>query len=312
MSCYHPIEAFRTPTGVVFQQLGRHDIIGRVDLPCGQCLGCRLKRSRDWSVRVMHEASLWDRNSFVTLTYSPENLPEQGFLRYRDYQLFMKRLRKYSGHQVRFFMCGEYGPLNLRPHYHACLFNIDFPDQVVAGKSGSGQVFYTSDTLAKLWGLGHVSVQPLTSANAAYTARYVVDKVTGQAANEHYRHVDEDGVIHQRPPEFSRCSLRPGIGARWFERYGRDVLARDSVVVDGSEFSPPKYYDKLFKRSTRQVDRDGFVISRDLHKEQRLDRVQFAREQRAREAFADNTDERLRVREQVHQARVRNLKRDQL
>lgn len=309
MTCYRPLKAYRTPTGAVFHQAGRFDIQGDLELPCGQCIGCRLRRAQDWASRVMHEASLFQRNCFVTLTYDDEHLPPLGHLRYRDFQLFMKRLRKVAGSNVRFFMCGEYGPLNLRPHYHACLFNVDFPDQKLAGKSGSGQPFYSSETLAKLWGLGRVSVQPLTTSTAAYTARYVVDKVNGPAAELHYAQVDEDGVLHSRPPEFSRCSLRPGIGARWFERHGRGVYARDSVVIDGQEQSPPKYYDKLLRRSTRTVDGDH-VVARHQPAIDRLERVEFSRHQRAREAHADNTDERLRVREQVHHARVRNLKRD--
>lgn len=289
MSCYHPLPAFRTPTGVVFQELSRHDIIGRVDLPCGQCLGCRLRRARDWSLRCVHEASSWSQNCFVTLTYGRDQLPPDGSLNYRDYQLFMKRLRKAVG-PVRFFMCGEYGPLNLRPHYHACLFNVDFSDKVVGGKSGAGAVYFRSPTLDELWSHGRTTVQPFNQSTAAYCARYIMDKVTGDAAELHYRTVDEDGVIHQRVPEFSRCSLRPGIGFRWFERWSGDVFPRDYVVHEGQEFQTPKYYDRLLKRS----DRSSLV----------LDRIEFARQVRALAAHADNTPERLAVREVVHKARV--------
>ena len=40
-------------------------------LPCGSCVSCRLAYSRSWAIRCMHEASLHDRNCFLTLTYSP-------------------------------------------------------------------------------------------------------------------------------------------------------------------------------------------------------------------------------------------------
>lgn len=297
MSCYHPLRAFRTPTGVVFNELSRHDILGRIDLPCGQCLGCRLKRARDWSLRITHESTLYEDNCFVTLTYGRDKLPPAGSLCYRDFQLFMKRLRKANpGRRIRFFMCGEYGPLNLRPHYHACLFNINFTDRVVSGESASGAVYFDSAILSDLWSHGRVSVQDLNRSAAAYCARYIVDKITGDAAKAYYSSVDSDGVINERVPEFCHCSLKPGIGADWFRKFGSDVYPHDFVVADGDKFPPPKYYDKLKKR----IDPSDVV----------LDRIEFARQSRAMAAHADNTDERLRVREIVHRARVANQKRE--
>ena len=112
MSCYHPLKGFRTPSGVVFSELGRHDILGDIEIPCGQCIGCRMRRASDWTIRVMHEASLHSENCFVTLTYGRDKLPPDGSLEHRDFQLFMKRLRFHAKRPVRFYMCGEYGPLN--------------------------------------------------------------------------------------------------------------------------------------------------------------------------------------------------------
>jgi len=235
----------------------------------------------------MHESTLYEDNCFVTLTYGRDKLPPDGSLCYRDFQLFMKRLRKANpSRRIRFFMCGEYGPLNLRPHYHACLFNINFSDRVPSGKSASGAVFFDSDILRTLWSHGHVSVQDLNRSAAAYTARYIVDKVTGDAAKAHYA---------GREPEFCHCSLKPGIGAEWFRKFATDIYPHDFIVSDGQKFSPPKYYDRLKKR----LDPSDVV----------LDRIEFARQQRALAAHADNTDERLRVREVVHRARVANQKR---
>jgi len=289
VSCYHPLRAFRTPTGVVFNELARHDILGRIDLPCGQCLGCRLKRARDWSLRIVHESSLYEDNCFVTLTYGRDKLPPDGSLCYRDYQLFMKRLRKANpGRRIRFFMCGEYGPLNLRPHYHACLFNINFVDRIPIGKSASGAVFFDSAILRDLWSHGHVSVQDLNRSAAAYCARYIVDKVTGDAAEAHYRSVDSDGVVSSRLPEFCHCSLKPGIGSDWFRKFGRDIYPHDFVIAEGRKERPPKYYDKLLKRSDRSA----------------IDDIKYSREVKSREFPEEATDARLRVREQVHTARL--------
>lgn len=242
----------------------------------------------------MHEASLYEDNVFITLTYAPGNLPANGSLEYRDFQLFMKRLRKhFTGREIRFYMCGEYGELNQRPHYHACLFNVTFDDQVPKGKSKSGQVFYDSALLEKLWGLGGVSVQPLVRETASYCARYIMKKVTGDDATIHYSTIDEDGEMRHKEPEFARMSLRPGIGARWLDRFVGDVFNFDSIVCDGQHRQVPRFYDKRFKRNGGDFDA-----------------IEFGRQQRAARAFADNTDERRQTREVVHQAKVRNLKRD--
>ena len=99
-------------------------------IPCGQCIGCRLARSADAMVRCIHESKMWPVNTFVTLTYSEEFLPEDNGLCFRDLQLFWKRLRRYyDGRKIRYFACGEYGTLGHRPHYHAIIFNCDFADK---------------------------------------------------------------------------------------------------------------------------------------------------------------------------------------
>lgn len=291
MTCYHPIKAYRTPDGVVFAELGRHDIVGRIDLPCGQCIGCRMRRASDWELRVMHEASLHADNCFVTLTYGRDLCPPDMGLQHRDYQLFMKRVRKRFAMRVRYYMCGEYGPVNLRPHYHACLFGVGFrEDRTPAGKSGSGSVFYHSAELEALWGYGRVSVQDLTRETAGYCARYIMKKALGEAANAAY--VREGGVLVK--PEYAAMSLKPGIGAGWFDRFHRDVLPRDYVVSAGVRRRVPRYYDVLGRRMDGQMMED----------------VAYERELSGRAAYLEQTEERLKVREVVHEARVRTLQRN--
>lgn len=301
MSCYHPISAFRTPTGVVFSALRRHDILGDIELPCGQCIGCRQRRARDWATRCAHEASQHDQNCFVTLTYSDENLPPDGSLRHRDFQLFMKRLRdKLKLHKPRYYMCGEYGPQTQRPHYHACIFGLDFQDRIPQGRSKSGQVFYSSPTLDSLWQLGHATVQPFNQATAAYTARYVVEKLTGDLGRAAYG---------TRKPPYNAMSRRPGLGASWLSRYGAsDVHPGDYVVSDGVKSGPPKFYDRLRLRSTKTVVGD-LVVARDDVQLDAIEETKQARVDKARLHLADQTPERLRVREIVHQAQTRNQTR---
>lgn len=92
MSCFHPLKAYQTLSGtIVFNDL---QDARPINLPCGQCIGCRIDRSRAWAMRCVHQASMYPDNCFVTLTYAPEYLPYNGSLVHRDFQLFMKRLRK--------------------------------------------------------------------------------------------------------------------------------------------------------------------------------------------------------------------------
>ena len=136
-----------------------------------------MQRVADWAARITHEAKMWEQNCFVTLTYGTGNLPTNGSLCHRDYQLFHKRLVKRLQRPIRRFMCGEYGDENGRPHYHACLFNVDFTeDRVYYAKSGSGEKMYTSELLTELWGHGHATVQDLNAKTAAYCAGYVMKK----------------------------------------------------------------------------------------------------------------------------------------
>lgn len=300
MACYHPWQAWRTRTGdVVFVERG--DIVESLTLACGRCVGCRLERSRQWAVRVMHEASLSDRNSFVTLTYSDDHVPSDGSLRYPDFQRFMKRLRKrWPG--TRFYMCGEYGEEELRPHFHVGLFGIDFhEDRYHWRKSKSGFPLFRSPALERLWTFGSSEIGNLDFESAAYMARYCMKKVNGDMAREHYKRVDTDtGEVTWRVPEFTRMSLKPrrpggpgGIGAEWFERFGKEVFPHDRVISNGVPAKPPRYYDQLLKRQ----DPDA------------LERIKEQRVSRARERHEDNTPERLAVREVVATARLNQSKR---
>lgn len=239
----------------------------------------------------MHEASLHQDNCFLSLTYNDENIPDRGQLVYRDFQLFMKRLRRHAKKRLSFYMCGEYAPENERPHFHACIFGFDFPDRVPAQLLNDDPL-YNSETLDRLWGLGFSTIGNLTFSSAAYVARYCLKKVTGFNAKYHYARMDSRGP-YSLTPEFSRCSLRPGIGARWLEKFNSDVYNFDHVIVNGQETKPPRYYDKKLGLS----DPD------------RLEELQFSRALRGRQAYADNTPERLMARQTVTQARIKHLHR---
>ena len=236
-------------------------------------------------MRVLHEAQMHRDNCFVTLTYDKDHLPDNGSLSYVDYQLFMRRLRKRAGVPVRFYMCGEYGPLMDRPHFHAVLFGYDFFDRVPWKRN-----LFRSPSLEGLWPLGFSTVGDVSFESASYVAAYCMKKVVGSRADAHYSRVNEvTGEVFSLCPEFTRMSLKPGIGAKWFERfYDSDVSVRDSIVVDGRELPVPRYYDQLLaKRNASALEDVKFDRFSKVTSESRL----------------DSTPERLAVREVVVTAR---------
>lgn len=294
MRCFHPLEAFLPEDGgkVTFRDTGHSK--GVVSLRCGRCIGCRLERSRQWAVRCMHESQMHESNCFITLTYDDNHYCHS--LDYTDFQYFMRMLRRKCG-KVRFYMCGEYGEEFDRPHFHACLFGYRFPDGIRFKKAGDGYL-YRSPLLESLWPYGFSSFGDVTPESAAYVASYVMKKVFGSDdyAARHYERVNiATGELVSVTPEFSRMSLKPGIGAEWFKKFGREVYGKDGaldrVIISGRPCKPPRYYDMLYSLLGTDVDY-----------------VKFKRSEKAQLFLEDNTPERLRVLEEVATARV-NLKK---
>ena len=297
MPCYHPLHGYAKEGGGWTPDFSKSSGSGRpLLIPCGQCIGCRLERSRQWAIRCIHEASLFGNNNvFVTLTYRPADLPKDGSLDYRHFQLFMKRLRKKFGSGVRFYMCGEYGDEGGRPHYHAILFNLTFSDRKPWRKTPTGYMQYRSETLENLWGLGNCEFGSVTFKSAAYVARYIMKKVTGDQAAFHYCDIDPvtGEILSEVKPEFNSMSRRPGIGRGWLEKFSSDVYPADFVVVGGHRSRPPRYYDKYFE-AVNPKEFDHLILHRAID---------------SRKRRSDNTRERLAVRERVAEAGLRNLVR---
>lgn len=221
-----------------------------VRIPCGQCNGCLLQRSRVWANRCMLEAKYHEENSFITITYDDQHVPrsfvvdpltgeahEHLTLRKRDWQLFMKRLRRrIEPAEIRFFACGEYGSKTFRPHYHAVIFGYSFPDKIYDPVRQN----FRSSLLEDVWPFGRSSVGELTWESAAYTARYCMKKNGGANSRK-------DFVALNIEPEFVLMSRKPGIGRDWYDDH--DVYASDRISVStptgGKSFPPPPYFDKL-------------------------------------------------------------------
>lgn len=293
MACFHPLKGYMsreyTEDGrrkITFSpRLGYTDM--KMEVPCGKCIGCLLERSRMWAVRCVHEASLYKENCFLTLTYSPENLPPGGSLRKRDFVNFIKRLRKHIyPTKIRFFQCGEYGEKLDRPHYHCLIFGWEpaMKDRLLWKKKGPVKL-WSSPLLERLWGHGYIVVGDVTFESAAYIARYVLKKVSGAAAASHYG---------GRVPEYLNMSRRPGLGLEWFKKYRDDVYPGDDLIYGlGKITRPPRYYDKIYARD---------------HPEEFK---QIVNERILRESNAERNEEhRLIVREKVALARMKWLERE--
>lgn len=275
MSCYHPLKAFQigiNPSGkpnykicsyetkyVVKDKLGNWNpsytelindlslphIRDFIEIPCGKCIGCLLKRSREWADRCMLEASYHDHNSFITLTYDNDHLPDKrpltdddgvviGDSPYfslckRDFQLFMKRLREdISPLKIRFFACGEYGSKTLRPHYHAIIFGYDFPDKVPLKKNFRGENYFVSEILDRAWSdrdgvkIGHTLVTNISWDTCAYVARYCLKKRNNDMSQFYFDYNVE--------PEFTLMSRKPGIGRNYYDDNKLDIYGSESII----------------------------------------------------------------------------------
>lgn len=210
-------------------------------LPCGQCIGCRLARSREWMARLMHEARFHEDAYFLTLTYSDEKIPTQldgmGILCPRDLQLFWKRLRKGFSHcRIKYYACGEYGDITGRPHYHAIVFGLKLNDLVKYDDD-----LFTSASVDKEWGNGNVLIGSVTHESCSYVSGYIMKKLTGKVAQENYRRF---GIV----PEFSRMSRRPAIGKEFFNIYHSDMYPHDAMHLRGHICKPTRFYDKMFQK----------------------------------------------------------------
>lgn len=294
MACSRPFTAYRCADGsVVFdERLG--DVTSTLYLPCGQCVLCRSARASEISTRLQQEACLHRDSVCVTLTYAPEHVPALGSVSKRDVQLWLKRLRfaawRDRCERFRFDAISEYSPELMRPHYHACLFGYRPIDAVYFNRSRSGSLQFTSKELTDAWGLGLATFQDFSSGAADYCARHQSEKLTGRLSADRLAVRDRDGaLLGWREPEFRLCSLRPGLGAGFFEKYGAQMLALDFCVVAGKKVPVPGYYLRLGER----VNPDRVSELRALHE---LSAAQVAK---------DATYARLAVREQVATARLR-------
>lgn len=266
--------------------------------------------SRQWAVRILHEAQMHDDNCVITLTYNDANLPIGDTLVKEHFTTFMKALR-YSlrPKRIRFYHCGEYAELEEdigkpqlesalgRAHYHACIFGHQFDDLEIFEEKESGNI-YTSETLSKIWGKGFVTVMDLTLNSAGYVARYICKKINGDKKLEHYKKICQvTGEIYPVQQEYATMSRKPGIGKKWWDQFKTDVFPSDDLIVLSSNsyhhVPTPKYYDTQLEKENPELfnnTKENRRIFAELH-------------------IKDNTLKRLKVREVCKTEQVKNQTR---
>lgn len=325
MSCYHPQNAVvlgvDPSTGKKSLRFLGSDVTGFllypgkeiIQVPCGQCIGCRFDRSRQWANRCMLELQYHDSAYFVTLTYDDFHIPKSYYpdpetgeahvsytLCKRDFQLWMKRLRKrFSDDKIRFFACGEYGGSTKRPHYHVILFGLhlnDLQKYKTVREGDSYYTYYNSSSLQETWPNGFVVVGEVTWESCAYVARYVTKKLSGEQA-EFY---EKFNLV----PEFSDMSRRPGIARQYYDDHGKDIYDHAYINIStpkgGKKFKPPRYFDRLF-----DIDCPGFL---DDIKDQRKRNAQAVMDGKMRRTNLI-PPEILKVEEAAFENKTKKLKR---
>lgn len=202
-----------------------------IEVPCGRCMGCRIAKRREWSVRILHELSTYKGEGvFITLTYRDELLPINGSLEPRHLMLFWKRLRKYyKTKKLRYYACGEYGETTKRPHYHAIVFGLTLAD--LEGTRKNNKII--SLVLNDLWIYGYNVIGTVTNDSAQYVAGYIEKKLNGDMAVEEY---EKRGVI----APFSRMSQ--GIGGKYAAENAAQIIENLDITINGNHVGIPRYY----------------------------------------------------------------------
>lgn len=297
MACYHPLKAIQYKTQ--FTEKGKrkirilrkeeynrefNDDVDVLQLPCGQCAGCRMDYARQWANRLMLELESFRNDPdhtgdayFVTLTINDDHIndyrssddcgrgdslkldvlrpyadSDSGILlgwshslNKVDLQLFLKRLRRYHpDDKIRFFACGEYGERSARPHYHIIIFGLTMDNNDLS--------FY------KKSGLGYDYMNSKFLEKCWPFGYNVVAPVTWESCCYVARYMmkkmlgPEGKKIYDKfnlTPPFTQMSRRPGIAHKYYETHPMD---KDTVSIvlgtaGGSrKFPPPRYLEKLF------------------------------------------------------------------
>ena len=206
-------------------------------LPCGKCISCRLIQAREKSIRCIHEASLHKNNSFITLTYSDENLESEKLI-YEHAQKFIRDLRyRFPENPIPVVTTGEYGSKNKRPHFHLLLFNFAPSDSQFLKTNKYGDSLYTSKIIDDIWARNcpknsPTLIGPVNINTAGYVCRYQLKKLE---LGEGF-----DPIV--------RYSSKYAIGKGWIEKNWQQTFGLGYIRLQTGEITKiPRYYEKWLK-----------------------------------------------------------------
>lgn len=221
------------------------------DIPCGTCEMCRENHANEWATKSWMEMQYHEQSCFLTLTYDNEHLPhinnnknkKATLEEYKEvWPKFIRAIRDHYRDKgidnIKFLMCGEYGPRTKRPHYHAIIFGL-WPDDAKPDKhlSKSKHPMWTSEYLTKTWGKGIVKVGLATVESAAYVAQYTAKKLSKK---------ETEGK--GRVEEYIRASNRPGLGTPFFIENKEKILANSAILYNGFTHPIPRTFLRKWER----------------------------------------------------------------
>ena len=298
--CLKPLDGWQHPDGgkPLFQKPEKHFSYNKIKVPCNYCSDCLKNRKTEWSLRMIHEASLWEQNHFITFTYETENLPDHHHLQYKDFKAFMKRLRFHLSKQnikIRFIVSGEYGEQKGRPHFHAIIYNLPIHDLELVSNKNNNKL-YESEFIQSLWQHGTIKIGEVNSLTCGYVAKYMtkkdlstwngVDLETGEIIAEY----DDKGEITRIKP-MHRRSNRPGIGHDWAKKWYKDFIPSGFITYEGKKFPVPNYYLDVALREHPELE--TIIEQMKIDRMLALETDQFK---------ANNTPERLETRIKYNEA----------
>jgi len=221
-------------------------------VPCGKCYICLKRRSNQWVFRLMEEAKASSSVQFHTYTYEETPKTKNGLdtLLKKDFQDYMKRLRKANTNKLRYYACGEYGTLTKRPHYHAIIFNLPLNSQSIVDQAWQ----YHNSLENHRRGLTHIV--PGNELTIKYVTKYLLKGQFNTIGKGEVFDTDTGEVFQDdRQREFSLMSK--GMGKEFMTpqmiKYIQQSLS-GSIKLDKQHIAIPRYYrDKIFNQEQKDI-----------------------------------------------------------
>lgn len=211
-----------------------------IDVPCGKCLMCRIAKRREWTMRMIHELAEHDKAGFITLTYDESQLPDNGSLKKKDYQDFLKRLRKSYPEKIKYFGCGEYGEKYGRPHYHLIMYGI-------------GIDWIDREYIFNAWKKGIVHYGLAEPESMQYTAKYIEKQLSGEMA--------EKLAAEGKENVFKTCSQ--GIGLKYALKQQEQIKDNLYLTMSGKPIAIPRYYINKLGIDVSQIQANNMYLELD-------------------------------------------------